>query len=173
MSKGDLAVDLKKMKRPMPKIARDEAGVAAVEFALFAPILFFACLATVDLGMALNERMTIDHVLRAGAQSAMADPGEAKVKQVIEDTAEASNFSVNVVSGTDQPYASASYDTLTIAVEKYHACPEAAGTKVPEGTICASGEPTYVYYRMASGKIYQAMILPDISFGPMLDVQIR
>lgn len=166
-------MDVKKMKLRTPKLGSSEDGVAAVEFGLFAPILFFACLATVDLGLALNERMAIGHVLRAGAQSAMADPGEAEVEQVLEDTAKGSNFSVNIVSGTDQPYASASADTLTIAVEKYHACPEDPLVEVPQGTICASTEPTYVYYRMAGGKIYQAMILPDITFGPAIDVQVR
>jgi pilus assembly protein CpaE len=160
-------------KRPLARLRRDDDGVAAVEFSLFAPILFFCCLATVDLGMALNERMTIGHVLRAGAQSAMGNPGEMEVKKVLEETAKGSNFSVSVVSGSDNAYASASSDTLTIGVERYHACPEEPEVKVAEGTVCADDEPTYVYYRMAAGKIYEAMILPRITFGPALEVQIR
>ena len=63
----------------MGKWRRSEAGVSAVEFALFAPILFFALVAAVDVGLAEYERMTIDHVLRAGAQSAMVDQGQDQV----------------------------------------------------------------------------------------------
>ncbi len=38
-----------------------EDGVLAVEFALFAPVLFFALAAAVDVGRAEYERMTIEH----------------------------------------------------------------------------------------------------------------
>lgn len=159
--------------RSFGRLHRNDDGVAAVEFSLFAPILFFCCLATVDLGMAVNERMAIGHVLRAGAQSAMDNPGEATVKDVLEETAKGSNYSVNVVSSSDGAHASASSESLTIGVERYHACPEDPQAKVAEGTICADDQTTYVYYRLAAAKIYEAMILPSITFRPALEVQIR
>jgi Flp pilus assembly pilin Flp len=155
------------------RLRRNEDGVAAVEFGLFAPILFFCCLATIDLGMALNERMTIGHVLRAGAQSAMGNPGENTVKKVLEDSAKGSNFTVSVASGSGGAVESASADRLTIGVERYHACPEDPEAAVAPGTICADDNPTYVLYRIAAGKIYKAMILPNITFTPMLEVQVR
>jgi Flp pilus assembly protein TadG len=155
------------------RLRRNDDGVAATEFSLVAPILFFCCLATVDVGMALNERMTIDHVLRAGAQSAMTNPGEAKVRDVMEETAKGSNFTVNVVSSTDNAHATASTESLTIAVERYHACPDNPDAKVPANS-CAGPDPsTYTYYRMTAAKIYEAMILPNITFAPAMTVQVR
>jgi Flp pilus assembly protein TadG len=56
-------------RRLLSRVRRlGEDGVSAVEFALIAPILFLSLLAMVDVGFAIHERMTIDHVLRAGAQ---------------------------------------------------------------------------------------------------------
>ena len=56
----------------------DEAGASAVEFGMFAPILLFGVLMTVDIGMALGERMEMDHIVRAGAESAMIKHDEAR-----------------------------------------------------------------------------------------------
>src|ERR1700680_520925 len=75
------------------KWRRSEAGVSAVEFALFAPILFFALVAAADVGLAEYERMTIDHVLRTGAQSVMMDQRRDQVLAVVQNTA-SKNFTL-------------------------------------------------------------------------------
>jgi Flp pilus assembly pilin Flp len=41
-----------------------------------------ACLATVDVGMAISERMDIDYVLRAGSEAAMVDLGEERSRNL-------------------------------------------------------------------------------------------
>lgn len=64
---------------------RRQDGVSAVEFALIAPVMIGALLGMVDVGMAIGERMSIDHVVRAAAQVAISDPGAATVQQVLED----------------------------------------------------------------------------------------
>src|ERR1700688_4083501 len=66
---------------------KSEKGASAAEFALFAPVLFLALVATVDVGLAEYERMTIDHILRAGAQSAMADQGQGQILKIVQNTA--------------------------------------------------------------------------------------
>ena len=52
--------------------ARCEAGVAAIEFAIFAPMIFLGMLAMVDIGRAITARMEMDRNVRAGAQAAMS-----------------------------------------------------------------------------------------------------
>ena len=54
------------------RLARCEAGVAAMEFALFAPMIIFGLLTMVDIGRAVTERMEMDRNVRAGAQAAMS-----------------------------------------------------------------------------------------------------
>lgn len=139
-------------------------GVSAVEFGLFAPILFFALIATADLGLALNERMAIDHILRAGAQTAMTDPGEQRVLDVMTATA-APNF--------PPPADPAVEPDLTMSVVRYYACPETPETAVPASTTCAGSAPTFRFYRIGGSKTYQGWIIPDLDFGPSIQVQVR
>jgi pilus assembly protein CpaE len=56
------------LRKKVRDLKRSEAGVSAIEFALVAPVLALGLVAMADIGLALYERMTIDHVLRAGAQ---------------------------------------------------------------------------------------------------------
>lgn len=148
-----------------------EDGVSAVEFGLFAPVLFFALLAAVDLGMALYERMTMDHVLRAGAQSAMADQGAVQVKKVLDSTA-AKNFVVAASTSTDLSY-TAGGNPITLDVTRFCACPENTGVEVACSTTCAGSKPTFVYYRLEGSKTYDGMIIPSIDMDAQMQVQVR
>src|SRR5687767_11414888 len=76
----------------------DTSGVAAVEFALLAPVLTFAFLSMVDLGLAANEKMRMDSALRAGAQAAFIDPGADHVREVVAAVA-ANDFTVSSEEG--------------------------------------------------------------------------
>ena len=132
-----------------------------------------------DLGLAVYERMTIDHVLRAGAESAMADQGEEEILEVLERTA-AKNFVVS--SGTESVADGAepvptgvepAGNTVALAVDRYCACPESPGAAVGCSTTCADAEPTLVSYRLSAAKTYEGMILPSITFSPAVDIQVR
>ncbi len=141
--------------RPSPaqqlkKLKASESGVSAVEFALIAPVFAIGLVATADVALALHQRMAMDHVLRAGAQLAMSDAGEAKVQAVMETTLAGSAEAGTVVLDP---------------VHRYCACPENAGV-APEaapacGTPCSGMAPQYVYYRMHAHKDYQPMSLPE------------
>jgi pilus assembly protein CpaE len=146
-------------------VARCDRGVSAVEFALFAPVLIIALVTSVDLGLAEYERMTIDHALRTGAQSAMSDPGTTEVRRIAESAA-SRNFTVS--SGS-----SLSAGALVLNVSRYCACPEATTTPVACSTTCAGLAATFIYYRLTAGKIYVGMIIPSITLQPSLQVQVR
>jgi pilus assembly protein CpaE len=138
-----------------------EDGVSAVEFALIAPVLFIALLAMVDVGFAIYERMTIDYVLRAGAQVAMNDPGKVKVLEVLNTTA-AENFSANglpafTVNEPDHPWCE---------------CPENVGTYVACTTSCPGPVATSIYYNLQGTKTYDGIFMA-IDLGPTMRVQVR
>ncbi|HLP68307.1 MAG TPA: AAA family ATPase [Rhizobium sp.] len=141
--------------RPSPaqqlkKLKASESGVSAVEFALIAPVFAIGLVATADVALALHQRMAMDHVLRAGAQAAMSDSGEAKVQAVMEST----------LAGSDEA------STVVLdPVHRYCACPENASV-APEaapacGAPCSGMASQYVYYRMQAHKDYQPMSLPE------------
>jgi len=125
---------------------RCNSGVSAVEFTLFLPILIFSFLATVDIGLALYERMTIDHVLRAGSESAMADQGNASVDSVLAATAAAS--------------LPATKGLVLSPSNRYFACAESPDASVSSTATCAGGKPTGIFYRLSATKPYDGVFLP-------------
>jgi pilus assembly protein CpaE len=143
---------------------KSEKGTSAVEFALFAPVLFFALVATVDVGLAEYERMTIDHILRAGAQSAMADQGQDQILKIVQDTA-SKNFTLSQTTINST--------TLAVAVDRFCACPDSPTAAVACTTTCTGLAPTFVYYRVSAAKIYAGMIMPAITMRPSVQVQVR
>lgn len=145
--------------------SRCRRGVSAVEFALIAPILGFALLASTDLGLAVSERMAIHHVLRASAQHAMSDPGEAAVLDVMRSAAEA-NFTID--DGT-----ASSTAPLSLSAIRYAVCPEDLSFAVPPSTVCAGSKPTFIYYRLFARKTFTGWMMPAITFDRAVQVQIR
>lgn len=143
--------------RRLRTVRRAEAGVAALEFALFAPILFVSLLSMVDIGFALHERMTIDHVLRGGAQTAMEGGDEAAVLKVLQATA-ARNFTA---------------EEVVFNVARYCACAEDPGVGVACSTTCAGPSATSIYYRLTGTKSYDGIFLPTMSLAPSVEVQLR
>ncbi|HUF57609.1 MAG TPA: TadE/TadG family type IV pilus assembly protein [Thermohalobaculum sp.] len=140
------------------RFVRDEHGVSAIEFALLAPFLFFAAAATLDLGLALYERMTMDRLLRGGAQAAMSDPGAAAVRTVVEASAE-DDFAPGV--------------EFTLTVERYCACPADTGVAVVCTNPCADGGAPGIFYRLEGAREYPGMVLPAMALEAEAKVQIR
>lgn len=147
------------------KFRRDDKGVAAMEFGLIAPILFFGLLSAIDIGLAVNERMEVNHVLRAGATAAINKSDEDVVLAIMAATA-----SQNMTASTDGQGAASD---LSLTVNQYCACPDATEVEVTCSTICTGDVPTYVYYQLDGSKTYTGMLIPNISFAPSLRVQIR
>ena len=150
--------------------AAEDGGAAAVEFAMFAPILAFALLATVDLGMALSQRISMDHVLRSGAQFAMEDPGEDETQAILEDTA-ARNFQVAAAESDDT--FSMGGDPLALSVDRVCACPDSPETFVACSTVCPGTVPTFIYYRMSAAKDYSGILLRGLPLNASAQVQVR
>ena len=158
---------------------RCESGAAAVEFAIFMPVLVLSGLAAVDLGLAVHQRMTMDHVLRSGAQIAMLDPGEQPVRDALQSTA-TKNFAAGEVAPAGST--SASDNTiqtgtapLRVTATRYCACPEALGAAVPCATVCAGTVPTFIFYRLGATKGFNGILVRNsqITLSSSVEVQVR
>jgi pilus assembly protein CpaE len=154
-------------------------GLAAVEFAIFAPVLILMVLTALDMGFAVYQRMTMDHVLRSGAQFAMVDPegGAAAVQQVLQSTA-TKNFSPSEVAPAGSPNTEDTIQTgqpakLRLTAERYCACPEAISTAVNCASVCTGTQPTYIYYRLGATKGFKGMLLPSVPLSTRAEVQVR
>lgn len=147
-------------------LLRDQRGVSAVEFALIASVLFGGLLSTVDIGLAVTERMNLDSVLRAGANAAMADPGETGVLKVLKATA-SENFTLS-----DETNATAQHP-VTLSAVRFCACAEDTTAPVDCSTTCSGLTQTFAYYRLTAAKTYNGLILPQIDFKAEMQVQVR
>jgi pilus assembly protein CpaE len=156
-----------RVRARLAALRRDQRGVSAVEFALVAPVLFLGLLSTVDIGLAVTERMSLDHVLRAAAQSAMSDQGQDNVRKALEGIA-SRNFTV--ASPTADNVAG---DAVTLSVERFCACAENLSARVECSATCAGSAPTLAYYRMTARKAHDGMVLPRMNLEVALQVQVR
>lgn len=62
---------------------KDISGVAAVEFALIAPVLIFILIGIVDFGMYINMALKVENVTRAAAEYLLAGGDEADLENDI------------------------------------------------------------------------------------------
>ena len=162
----DCAAPFRTVCRNLRDVMRKTDGISAVEFALLAPLLVFSILATVDLGLAISERMTIGHILRAGAQSATENVGNARVNLVMRTTA-AKNMTVADAgaAGTDT--------SIALSVRQICACAALPSVAVACSTTCTPTAPTQIYYILSGTKTYAGLILPRFSQARTLEVQVR
>ena len=147
------------------RLASAEDGTSAAEFSLFVPAILFGCLTMGDIALAVHQRMALDHIVRAGAQVAMADPGEERVLSALRTTAHR-NFALE---GDD----TRARDPVTLDVSRYCACPDDRNVAVSCSDMCAETVPPFIFYRMSAAKTYDGIFISAFSVGRDMDVQIR
>ena len=147
---------------------RDERGAAALELSLLAPVLAAALLLMVDVGLAVNNRMSIDHVMRVGAETAMADPGQSTVQKVLEQAA-GQNFSRVAQIGDSGALASGG---VLVGSTRFCACPGARAAAVACTSTC-SGKTPLAFYQLQARKTYSGILLSGINMDTALQVQVK
>ncbi len=152
------------------RLVEEENGASAIEFALVAPVLVLACLATVDVGLAIGQKMDIDQTLRAASEGAMLDLGRDEVQDLAEAIA-AENSTV-ASSGGDGSAPAAT--DLEVTVDRFCACPESASSAIGcDSDACADSKTPYVFYRLTAEKEFASLFLPTIPISGSLLVQVR
>lgn len=144
------------------RFASDCSGVAVIEFALIGPVLVLMLLASIDLGNVLQQREAMDHVLRSGAQVAMADGGSGAVLAAMQGAA-SSGFSLT--PGTAR--------SIALGASRFCACPETPAAATACSTICTGSRPTEIYYRMTAAKTHAGILFALFTLGPAMQVQVR
>ncbi|CTQ54508.1 Flp pilus assembly protein TadG [Roseibium album] len=134
------------------KFTRDERGVAGVEMALVSPFLIMALLLMLDVGIAVKERMDLDHSTRSGAQAVMANVNET---QQIKDLVVAS---------------AGGMQNITVSVEKTCTCD---GASVGCTSWCTPTTPPSVFLQISAAKTHTGFLLPAFNVESQTHVQIR
>lgn len=141
-----------RMRPRSARLARCEAGVAAIEFALFAPMIIIGTLMMVDVGRAVGARMEMDRNVRAGAQAAMSLNNDLSSIRGI------------ILASTENP------DDLTVDVGMQCAC---AGVSALCTAQCTSGAAPAVFVEISALQPYDGIIFPERTLTSLTRVQIR
>ncbi len=118
----------KTIKELIRRLARDESGVAAIEFGIVATIIILMMVMATDLGLAMRHRSQMESAVRAGLQKALDD--SASLTDV-EDTA---------LAATDLPVSPAA----TASAERQCYCPDGTDVDCATGSCGAVKKQEYV-----------------------------
>ena len=132
--------------------ARNESGNSALEFGLTAPLLIFALVMMLDIGIAVETRMEMDRNVRAGVQAAMSqinDPNAIR-NLVLASTGGSENVSVNV--------------------NKTCSC---GSTATSCTTWCSAQEPPSVFVNISAIQTYSGLLLTTFQLESQTHVQLR
>ena len=152
-----------------------ERGAAATEFAVLAPVLIFACLATIDIGLAISQKMRLDYSVRAASEAAIRDLGEAEVHGVLNLIASEHFSLASTEEGTETQTEGDVSPIPEIAtnVNRFCACPESVSAAIGCSTVCTDNAKPYLYYELSASVDYEAILLPDIPLTKSLLVQVK
>ncbi|MCC5986155.1 MAG: pilus assembly protein [Pararhodobacter sp.] len=143
------------------RFVRDQHGLAAIEFALVGPIAVFGLVAMADIGLAVRDRMALDHIVRTGAQTAVANPGTDAVLNALHAASEGSLTRAGSVAA------------LSVSVVQECACPEAPANSIACTTTCSGQKPTFIFYTLRADSVASGLLLPDMAVSSRARVQVR
>jgi len=108
---------------------QNEKGVAAVEFALIAPILMMILIGIIDFGMYINQKMHLENTARAAAEYVMKGGDEADVQS-------------NVINVTDRLKVENEED-LNVEMENLCECDSGVKISCSAASVCSSSGTGY------------------------------
>ena len=118
-------------------------GLSGIEFALIAPVLILAFIATADFGLAIYAKMEVENAAQAGTEYAS-----------LSSTYDSSKISSAVTSATNLSV------SATPAPSRFCGCPSSSGgvTTATCGTNCASGAYAGTYVSASAQATYSTII---------------
>lgn len=96
---------------------RKEIGVAAVEFALVAPILFSVICGIIEFGAAYNYRTQLNNAVQAGARNLAIHRDEGQARTLVRTAMGLPVTQAVSVTGTCPPAESPNKNTVTVSLE--------------------------------------------------------
>ena len=118
------------------------AGVAAIEFAIIAPVLVLAVLCTVDLGLAIYRKMQVENAARAGAEYALLN-----------------GFSTTVISSAVMQATGLSGINASPAPTQFCGCASNSGISTIDcSSTCAGGIAPGTYVSVSAQATYTTIV---------------
>ena len=143
---------LSQLRSGLRRLVRCRSGVAATEFAIFAPMVILGLFTMVDIGSAVTQRMEMDRNVRAGAQAAMSlNNDEASIRGII-------------LASTEEP------EKLKVEVNMQCIC---AGSSASCSASCPDTTAPAVFVEIGAARAHDGILLPERTLRSQTRVQIR
>jgi hypothetical protein len=121
---------------------RSRSGIAATEFALFAPILVVLGLGVIDVGNAVFHKFDLNALARIGAEYAVSNTSDTEgIKNTVFNAAKRDNSTLSVVS---EVFCECQY-------KQVQSC----------SVSCADGGALKKYVKVSVAEFYSPLFLPD------------
>ena len=144
-------------RKLLKRFRRDQRGVAAIEFALIAPLFAILGVSTADIGFAANARMDMDQSLRSAVQMSLSAN--------IRDAAQLKKAVQQSFSGQSP--------APTVTAASTCECPN-GGSNVDCYAACdANGTAPSIYVDLNMQKLYNGIFLPDMNLQSKMTVRLR
>jgi len=128
------------VRRRVDGVVRSTRAAAAVEFAIFLPIISAFLLGIVNYGLATFDKMELTSAARAGAQWALLDSSDTTaIKQAVVDSTNLSLTTSDVTTST--------------------ACECADGSSVTCGATCGDGSSNRYYLTVTASVDHSLLLL--------------
>jgi Flp pilus assembly protein TadG len=138
------------MRKPLPSLARDRRGVAAVEFALVCTLLLIMLGGITDYGLALLDKSRLANAVAQGVQYAFLNPASSSSR--VQTVVQSSSSLSGVVATVAGPVCRCITGTTTPTLATPATCT----------TACADGTQPGTYFIISANYTYNA-ILPGFS----------
>jgi Flp pilus assembly protein TadG len=131
-----------RLRRSLVRVAGDSSGVAAIEVALFAPVLMLMTVSVTDIGMGIYRKMQVENAAQVGAQYAIRNGFDADA--IAAAVTSATNFSAI---------------TASPAPIKFCGCATVSGiSNISCGATCPGGASAGTYTTVSAQATYKTII---------------
>jgi len=128
------------MKHFIEKLLRCHQGVAAIEFALIAPVILVMMIGATDYGLAAINKITLTSAVRSGVQIVLGgNTNTATIRQAVVD---ASSLGLALSNVSTAQF-----------------CECADGTTLTCGGTCGDGSKTRYFLQITADHLYQPVLL--------------
>lgn len=145
---------------------KNRDGIAAMEFALFAPLLLGAVLVMADIGIAITEQVKLQQLVRGGAEFVMNGVTDT------EDLRELMEAAATGLDSQDRDDVDLAGMPLVDAVQSCRC--SSGGAEISCNSTCdANARPAYIFFDLSAEKTHDALFISDMDLRAEIRVQTR
>lgn len=144
----------------LKRLLHDQTGVAAIEFALIAPVLTIAFICMIDIGIVIYDQMRMGQIVREVAAAVMAQPF-------------GSNFDIIQAHEVQVVGTPVGGGTFTVSpISREFRC--AGGVPAPSpNQLCADGMEPRIFLVISASFVSRPFLLPARTFTNSMTVAVR